>query len=311
MMSMCISLSTTQLRSAFCSFVPLASLPSYTMDPKTMPVSVLETLMLALIVLLSPGCSTCGCGRSHSLRSPTTASSRHRLFMTSSVWLMSSTSSRMSYACTVTYASAYTGSERPVSCVTRLSRDEKSSLTPAPVACVRPPSSSSSSRAIASNSAPRPRSWRTTSRSSACLATSTAPSSLGASAASAACRSDSMAENASRHCARHTCCTSAPELESRCKKVVMRSCESASMDWCAEPALPSCSIPVSSSITCAVTWLATGAATCWRERSASLVSVVATTVARKKSPPTSIVRSLGAPGSAAAPPSSPSAVCVA
>ena len=38
------------------------------------------------------------------------------------------------------------------------------------------------------------------------------------------CRSESMAENASRHCARHTCCTSAPELESRCKKVVMRSC---------------------------------------------------------------------------------------
>ena len=43
-------------------------MPSYTMDPKTMPVSVLETLMLALIVLLSPGWSTCGCGRSHLVR---------------------------------------------------------------------------------------------------------------------------------------------------------------------------------------------------------------------------------------------------
>ena len=90
----------------------------------------------------------------------------------------------------------------------------------------------------------------------------------------------------------------------------MRSCESASIDCSAEPALPSCSMPVSSNITWAVTWLATAAATCWRERSASFVSVVATTVARKKSPPTSMPRSLGKLLSAEALLSS-SAVCVA
>ncbi len=42
------------------------------------------------------------------------ASSRHRFCSVSDVLLMTVTSSTMSYWCTVTYASAYTGSARPV-----------------------------------------------------------------------------------------------------------------------------------------------------------------------------------------------------
>mmetsp|Transcript_32711 Transcript_32711/g.73902 ORF Transcript_32711/g.73902 Transcript_32711/m.73902 type:complete len:301 (-) Transcript_32711:909-1811(-) len=61
------------------------------------------------------------------------------------------------------------------------------------------------------------------------------------------------------------------------------------------PALPSCSRPVSSSITSAEIMLAVAGGRCSRVRSASFASVVATTVARKKSPPTSSARSLGSP----------------
>ena len=52
-------------------------------------------------------------GRSTSFRSPIVASSRHRFCSVSLVRLMTVTSSTMSYWCTVTYASAYTGSAKP------------------------------------------------------------------------------------------------------------------------------------------------------------------------------------------------------
>ena len=51
---------------------------------------------------------------------------RHLTCNVVSVWLMTNISSTMSYSCTVTTASAYTGSERPVSCFTFFRRDEKS-----------------------------------------------------------------------------------------------------------------------------------------------------------------------------------------
>tara|TARA_B110001452_G_C14946086_1_gene330904 strand:+ start:298 stop:573 length:276 start_codon:yes stop_codon:yes gene_type:complete len=75
--------------------------------------------------------------------------------------------------------------------------------------------------------------------------------------------------------------TSADELLSTCRNIVMRSCESASIVCPAVPAAPSCSSPERRSITCAVTRFAISGARCWRERSASFASVVATTVARK------------------------------
>eukprot|EP00967_Tisochrysis_lutea_P125849 scaffold211998_cov28-Tisochrysis_lutea.AAC.1 len=65
------------------------------------------------------------------------------------------------------------------------------------------------------------------------------------------------------------------------------------MVWPTVPALPSCSMPVNISITSAATMLAAWAGRCARERSASLVIVVATTVAKKKSPPTIRLRSFG------------------
>eukprot|EP00966_Prymnesium_polylepis_P145697 3365383-Prymnesium_polylepis.1 len=61
--------------------------------------------------------------------------------------------------------------------------------------------------------------------------------------------------------------------------MAMRSCESGSMLWPGCPALPSCSNPVSSSITSAATKLACGAGKCSLVRSASFASVVATTCA--------------------------------
>ena len=91
----------------------------------------------------------------------------------------------------------------------------------------------------------------------------------------------------------------------------MRSCESASI-CVEEPDCPSCSSPVRMSTTSAATKLAVCGCKWLRVRSASLVKVVATTVARNESPPTKSARNLQTAGSvvpaAPAPPVSSSAV---
>eukprot|EP00967_Tisochrysis_lutea_P125850 scaffold211998_cov28-Tisochrysis_lutea.AAC.2 len=122
----------------------------------------------------------------------------------------------MSYEWTSTYASAYTGSDRPVSCVTRLSRAAKSSSPlKAPVAEATMSSSSSNSSAAVSGLPPF--SCRTEIRSSACLLTSGTASSDGFSPSSCDARSLSIEEKASWQWIRQSCCTSSPGFDSRCK----------------------------------------------------------------------------------------------
>lgn len=75
------------------------------------------------------------------------ASSRHRFCSTSAVRFTTVTSITMSYWCTVTYASAYTGSLNPVSCSTLLSLRSSFPAPPSlkPVARLRSVATASSS----------------------------------------------------------------------------------------------------------------------------------------------------------------------
>mmetsp|Transcript_18934 Transcript_18934/g.55580 ORF Transcript_18934/g.55580 Transcript_18934/m.55580 type:complete len:345 (+) Transcript_18934:652-1686(+) len=330
MMSMWMSCSTMHVRSWVAG--PVAS---KTMEPKTMPVSVDATLMLARTVRLSPGARVCACGRSQSLRSPTVASSSVRLAMGSGDWLTMSTSSTMSNWCTVTKASAYTGSDMPVSCVTRLRRSEKSSWSaPAPEASAATSTSWSSSSS--STSAPPGLSWRTCTsastartasggrsgwRASAPLSAAAALAAMAAapplplalaaaasrsaarSASSAALRWCSMVAKAAWQSSRKSADTwGLGRLSSR-RHAPMRSAESESI--LASPALapPALSMAINMDITSAATRFAMRKSdTCVRDRRASLVSVEATTEARKWSPPTTRSRSFwpGAEAAAAA-----------
>mmetsp|Transcript_28704 Transcript_28704/g.77307 ORF Transcript_28704/g.77307 Transcript_28704/m.77307 type:complete len:301 (-) Transcript_28704:1697-2599(-) len=292
-----MSCSTIHVRSWLAG--PVAS---NTIDPNTMPVSVEATLMLARTVRLSPGARVCAVGRSQSLRSPTVASSRVRFAMVSEDWLTMSTSSTMSYWCTVTKASAYTGSDMPVSCVTRFSLSEKSSVSP-PVAASWSMSMSWSSSS-SSTSAPPGLSWRTLMSASAwrsasgatrsgCLAASPGDALLPAlalaesarrSASSAALRCASMAAKESWQFLRKSSDTCAVGRLRSMRHALRRSAESASMRGSALPD-PRRSIATRMDITSATTRLAIRASlTCSRLRRASLVSVDPTELARKKSP---------------------------
>mmetsp|Transcript_10832 Transcript_10832/g.28115 ORF Transcript_10832/g.28115 Transcript_10832/m.28115 type:complete len:426 (-) Transcript_10832:892-2169(-) len=141
-----------------------------------------------------------------------------------------------------------------------------------------------------------------------------AASTAGCSASAAFFSASISAKDAwhsSRKCAR----TLSDGTESSCRHVERRSAESRSIRCSAGRALPSRSIAIRMAITSAVTRLAIRASgTCSRERSASLVSAVPVTAARKKSPPTISSRSLspGVPPSAPAPapaPLLPAPVC--
>mmetsp|Transcript_2008 Transcript_2008/g.7776 ORF Transcript_2008/g.7776 Transcript_2008/m.7776 type:complete len:261 (+) Transcript_2008:1620-2402(+) len=221
----------------------------------------------------------------------------------------------MSYWCTVTYASAYTGSLNPVSCNTRSSFRSLSlaAASANPVALAKSVATASS---ISTCDKPfLDFRWKKSIKSSAC-ATGVASRST-ASCVCCLILSSIRPLNASRHPFSHTSAT-AGSRELGAAKVFKqsdrRSALSSSIGVGSVCDLPKRSKHTMYSITSALRRCASACVVATeRKRSASLVSVVATTDPRKKSPPSTSALKLGAP----APPLRPfattstTAVCVA